>query len=82
MKNPGGLPAFPCPETDYYKAWDGITIRQYAAIKIMAGLSANPETINDGPIIAAIAVEWADALIAALETPAIATPEEATSREG
>ena len=44
-----------------------LTIREYAAIRIMAGFAANHETAINAKPNAIAAVEWADALIAELE---------------
>ena len=63
-------PAF--PETSEGNFFPGLTIREYAAIKIMAGFAADPSTANtDCDALAGTAVLWADDLIAALnkETP-------------
>ena len=73
-------PAFPTEHTDTSGLYDGMTLRQYAAIKAMQGLLAN----NGGPMqanamcgwslcnctesdVAALSVKLADALLAELE---------------
>jgi len=58
----------------------GMTYREAAALHIMAGFATDPGW-NEAPatnpaIPAALAVEWADALIAALEAQDATTPKE------
>lgn len=51
------------PETGWHT---GMTVREYAAIAIAAGLCANPDAPRATPILAADAVRMADALLAEL----------------
>jgi len=45
---------------------NGLTKREYFAAMAVAGFAADPSCESDGPQCAGAAVEWADALIAAL----------------
>ncbi len=56
---------FPGFDAEGFKL-DGLTKREYAAIKIMAGLAAFPETLDTSDA-ADIAVTWTDALFKELE---------------
>ena len=47
-------PAFPTEHTDTSGLYDGMTLRQYAAIKAMQGLLAN----NGGPMQANAMCGW------------------------
>lgn len=82
-------PAFACPGYEYQEeeggriqlacdAAKGLSIREYAAIKIMAGFAADPTNseVDEGVTaeqlieeLAYGAVKWADALIRALNAP-------------
>lgn len=59
----------------------GMTFREAAALHIMAGFASDPDWTNrrtpQATNASALAVEWADALIAALEAQDAATPKEA-----
>lgn len=69
VRKPGDRPAFP-EMTDGGYARCGLTIREYFAIKILAGFAADPQcdnyTIQKN---AETAVMWADALVAELNKP-------------
>lgn len=54
---------YPVFETDGY----GLTKREYAAIKIMAGFAANPTTLGGIETNAEAAIQAADALFNSLE---------------
>ena len=61
-------PAFPHPDN----AMGGLTIREYAAIHILAGFAAVEYSDRDLAYMkecASLAVDWADALIDALNAP-------------
>lgn len=49
------------------KVCTGLTKREYAAIQIMAGLAADPNTTCNEQIAAKVAREWADALFDELD---------------
>ena len=59
----------------------GMTYREAAALHIMAGFASDPDWTNrrtsQATNASALAVEWADALISALEAPDATTPKEA-----
>lgn len=59
----------------------GMTYREAAALHIMAGFASDPDWTNrrtsQAANASALAVEWADALIAALEAQDATTPKEA-----
>lgn len=60
----GDLGAFPRDN----RKQGGMTVREYAAIRIMAGLAADPK-MTAARDAAAVAVDWADALIRELNQP-------------
>lgn len=59
----------------------GMTYREAAALHIMAGFAASGLPLNEGGVMGAAqaSVEWADALIAALEAPEASGAKERTS---
>jgi len=72
-------PAFPTQELSHweadpvtyapvgiYRTIPGMTLRQYAAIKIMAGALSNPGLSFGGDVHAELSVKAADALLAEL----------------
>ena len=65
----GDHPAFPYRYSDGTTDYTGLTKREEAAIKIMAGFAAHPDMDAPPERLASIAVEHADALIAELEKP-------------
>ena len=77
MSNPNDNdPAFPIPNfarpdgyVDY--GFSGLTKREYVAAMAMQGALANPKAVNadDAALVAAVAVECADALLAELAKP-------------
>lgn len=68
MRN-ADMPAMPLPNADAGLGGPdlGLTKREYAAIKIMAGLAADPSLESTVDETATIAVTWADALFDRLE---------------
>jgi hypothetical protein len=63
--NQAGYPAFPTKDQTGGR-WSGLTVRELFAAMAMAGLLANPSERWQVAIVANIAVNHADALIAAL----------------
>jgi hypothetical protein len=71
MKTDPNEPAYPAPEMSMAHfgntaSYLGLTKRETMAMHICAGLMAFPEPIGRAPVRAFMAVEQADALIAAL----------------
>ena len=62
-KNTGG-PAFPCHPGIENPIYDGMTLRDYAAIKAMQGLLSATKT-SDGEMIARDSYKMADAMLKA-----------------
>jgi len=59
-------PAFPRPASDYNYSQDGMTLREYYAGQVLAGLCADPNLIAQYGSLAKTCVGLADALIAEL----------------
>lgn len=59
--------AMPCNSQSNDNAFGGLTKREYAAIKIMAGFASDPDTAGTVEEVSKYAVKWADALLKELE---------------
>lgn len=71
MKN-ADMPAMPLPRAGdddyvYVGEFTGMSKREYAAIKIMAGLAANVDLTVSGKVMASLTKGWVDDLFEALE---------------
>jgi hypothetical protein len=71
MRN-SDAPAFPLTEEQIDRCergngYEGLSKREFAIIKIMAGMAADPDITAGSDLVSEIAINWADVLFERLE---------------